>query len=162
VQACASTHFSGQPLKFVWDVPAGLPPVLGDANRLEQVFMNLFRNALEAGAEKLRISFRSRRGSLEATIEDDGQGCREEMLGRIFEPFYSTKGESRKRGLGLFIVNAILTDHRCEVAVRSKNVPDGSAHGLVFTLVFPSLFAIATKGPAPLIQHRARRMLSAA
>lgn len=162
---CANAHFSDRPDRISWDVPHVLPPVSGDADRLEQVFLNLSLNAFEAGAEHLRVAFRDRRGSLEVVIEDDGPGCDEKTMARMFDPYFSTKGAGRDRGLGLFIVRSILADHGCEISARSKHEEGAGRHGLVFTLVFPPAFALAAKRPAPIMRwagKRGKRLRSAA
>jgi C4-dicarboxylate-specific signal transduction histidine kinase len=160
--SCASTHFSSQLERFHWHAPASLPLVVGDANRLEQVFHNLFLNALEAGAERLMVRFHRRKDSVEVVVEDDGPGCGPETLRRLFQPFYSSKKGPGPNGMGLFIVQSIMADHRGAIRVRSKNARGGSAHGLVFTLGFPMLIPLARKGPAPVSRSVPERMAAAA
>lgn len=156
-RACVATHFPLRTGSFAIDAPAGLPFVIGDAGRLEQVFLNLFLNALEAGAESLAVSFRTHGGAVEMSIEDDGPGCPEHLLDRLFEPFFTSKRGTGLRGMGLFVVRAILEEHRCRLQVRSKNSLGGGAHGLVFTVVFPPMFPISWKSPARAAKIAGRR-----
>src|SRR5215470_793055 len=86
----------------------GLPEVVGDANQLIQVFLNLVTNAEQAiheVRESGRLQIRpSRIGSrLSITFQDDGVGIRPEALPRIFDPFYTTKRPGGGTGLGLSI-----------------------------------------------------------
>ncbi|NTV94611.1 MAG: HAMP domain-containing protein [Thiobacillus sp.] len=111
------------------DIPADLT-LPADKPRLQQVFLNLLKNAAEAldsGGEIL-ISARLReageaacaRGqeqgasapeTVEIDVRDTGQGIPPEILGHIFEPFYTTKEASHGSGLGLFIVREIVEEH---------------------------------------------------
>jgi hypothetical protein len=74
---------------------------------------------------------------LQVFVEDDGKGCAPEDLERIFEPFFSTKSGPARRGLGMFIVQAIVENHGGRIKVQSKNGTGEGAHGLVFLLDFP-------------------------
>ncbi len=95
---------------------ADLPGVVGDANQLIQVFLNLITNAEQAireVRESGRIQIRAaRNGSqLTVTVQDDGVGIRPEALPRIFDPFYTTKRPGGGTGLGLSICMSIIREH---------------------------------------------------
>ena len=83
--------------------------VVGDAAELRRVFVNLILNAADAMPSGGRIEIRTedRGGLVMATVADDGQGIRESDLKRIFEPFFSTKGEGGT-GLGLAIAREVV------------------------------------------------------
>jgi signal transduction histidine kinase len=95
------------------------PPVLGDAQQLKQVFLNLFLNSLQAmnGAGRLEIDAASAGAELAVTISDNGAGIAPKDLSRIFEPFFTTKSEGT--GLGLAVVHGIVTEHGGRISVES-------------------------------------------
>ncbi|MBI2502423.1 MAG: hypothetical protein HYW07_04215 [Candidatus Latescibacteria bacterium] len=95
--------------------------VAGDTNQLEQVFMNLLQNAAQAMAKGgvLTIRTRTTEGLVEVSIADTGCGIPEEHLGRIFDSFFSTKGE-KGTGLGLAICKRIAEEHGGKIEVESQ------------------------------------------
>ena len=102
-----------------------LPMVMATRAQLHQVFINLITNACQAmpsGAGQLTLL--TRLGDDEATIEieirDNGPGIPVDQQNRIFEPFFSTKGEGKGTGLGLSIVRNIIERHSGEVALTSE------------------------------------------
>ncbi len=107
-------------VKFLVNLPDNLPPVLLDANATKQVFWNLFLNAAESikgnGRVEIRGSIADSR--LSVSIQDTGKGIDPEILPRIFEPFYTTKGHGT--GLGLAIVKRIIDDHGWTIKVQSE------------------------------------------
>ncbi|MGH0032378.1 MAG: ATP-binding protein [Myxococcota bacterium] len=91
-----------------------LPPVLGDARALNQVFLNLLKNAAEAFEGRAgRIDVRAfREGSwILVEIQDDGPGVAPDTEARIFEPFFTTKEAGQGSGLGLSITQRIVNEH---------------------------------------------------
>ncbi|MGE0407199.1 MAG: ATP-binding protein, partial [Candidatus Korobacteraceae bacterium] len=107
---------------------------------IRQVFANLVGNAVDAmqsGRGKLRLRTADARNwttgarGLRVTIADTGSGMPMETLARIFEPFYSTKG-NRGTGLGLWVSKEIVVKHRGIMQVRSK-----ANRGTVFSIFFP-------------------------
>ncbi|MBW8887521.1 MAG: HAMP domain-containing histidine kinase [Fibrobacteres bacterium] len=109
----------------------------GDAARLEQAFMNLFRNAWEAGASGVEVRLTAWHGKLVVAVEDDGRGCSPGDLERIAMPFFSRKGD-RGTGLGCSIAESILRAHGATLRAYSKNVLGKGRSGLLLNLVFPS------------------------
>jgi len=124
--------------RILLDLPEDLPRVMGDADQLQQLFINLLGNALDtsptggtvhvnAGGEPvLPESGRAEivRGKadpplLEIHIVDRGQGMTADELSHVFEPFFSTKKRGHGTGLGLPIVEEIIRAHRGEVAMLS-------------------------------------------
>jgi CheY-like chemotaxis protein len=117
-----------------------VPAVDGNAGRLEQVFLNLLLNAVQAFAEdsgeaenSIRVSLRSQGEQVVAEVADDGPGIPPELLGRIFDPFFTTKPVGVGTGLGLPICRGIVQTHGGEITVDSK-----PGHGATFTLTFPA------------------------
>jgi two-component system sensor histidine kinase TtrS len=98
-------------------VAAGLPPVLADSIQIQQVLLNLVRNAVEAinaggdpALREVRIAAaRSPGGDVEITVEDTGPGLAPEALERVFEPFYTTKPDGI--GIGLSLSRSIVDAH---------------------------------------------------
>jgi len=98
-----------------------LPEVLVDSNCMHQVFLNIIINAKQAMAEGGSLSIRTRpfnhRSMVRIEIDDTGSGIEEEMIEKIFNPFFSTKREGT--GLGLLIVKKIIEAHRGTIGVTS-------------------------------------------
>jgi len=101
--------------------------------KLLQVVLNLVRNALQATREggAIRVGLEGRNGKVVLEVEDDGAGIAPEHLGRIWEPFFSTKGDSGT-GLGLGIVKRIVEEHGGTIQVASE-----PGKGARFTVELP-------------------------
>jgi PAS domain S-box-containing protein len=118
-------------------LPSDLPGVIGDANQLIQVFLNLITNAEQAireVRESGRIQIRAGRNGnqLAITVQDDGVGIRPESLPRIFDPFYTTKRPGGGTGLGLSICMSIIREHGGNI--EAEILPAG---GSAFTIYLP-------------------------
>jgi two-component system, NtrC family, sensor kinase len=102
---------------------ADLPPIYGVEGQLHQVFINLITNACHAvphGAGRLLVETADGSpGLLEVRISDNGRGIPEDQVEKIFEPFFSTKGEGKGTGLGLSIVRNIVEQHGGTIDVSS-------------------------------------------
>jgi two-component system, NtrC family, sensor kinase len=113
-----------------------LPPIYGNATRLNQVVMNIVVNAAQAmeGKGRLRITSRTRANKdiNEISVEDSGPGIKDELLEKIFEPFFTTKETGEGTGLGLSVSYAIVKEHKGSIRVTST-----SQAGTTFTLKFP-------------------------
>ncbi len=108
--------------------------VFGNETLLEGAFSNLFRNAFAAGATRIEVDFRLLAGKLAVSVEDNGHGCGEEILDKIFEDDFTTKKDGA--GLGMGLVREIVHAHGGEITAFSKNVL-GNASGLIILLSFP-------------------------
>jgi PAS domain S-box-containing protein len=123
----------------------GDPVVEGYAGELRQVISNLIVNAMDALEEKgskLQVRVRTaadREGhrGVRVAVADDAGGIPRQHLGRIFEPFYSTKGE-KGTGVGLWVSRGIIDKHGGTIRVRSTTAPRHS--GTVFSLFLPQQF----------------------
>jgi two-component system NtrC family sensor kinase len=117
-------------------LPAGLPPLPCDAGQVEQVVLNLVMNAAESmpAGGRIRITTALDDGgdALLLAVEDEGVGIPEELLTRIFEPFFSTKEAGKAVGLGLAVVYGIVNAHRGTVDVSSE-----VGRGTTFRVRFP-------------------------
>src|SRR5204863_3670862 len=95
------------------DVAPGLPDIPADEAQLRQALINLIRNAREAmsgpGVRRLDIAVREAAGRISMTIHYSGPGIGAANIGKIFDPFFSTK--ERGTGLGLALVQQIVVDH---------------------------------------------------
>lgn len=113
-------------VNVVQEIAKPEPVVLGDANNLKQVYLNLIGNALHALEEQknrrliLRVSADEKRGTVVSEVEDNGPGIPEDIQDKIFEPFFTTKGEGKGTGLGLYVVSGIIEKHRGTIEVESK------------------------------------------
>jgi len=111
------------------DIQKGLPKVSVDKNKLTQVFINLFMNAIHAMPEggKLTIrsflkddSFQDGEKGVVVEVEDTGTGISEENLKKIFNPFFTTKGQGKGTGLGLSVTQNIISMHKGLIEVKSQ------------------------------------------
>jgi len=116
------------------EVEEGLPAVRGNPMSLQQVFVNLFLNAVQAMPEGGRISVRARREGAEVRVDvaDTGKGIPPEHLDRIFEPFFTTKDPGEGTGLGLSVTYGIIEKHGGRITVESE-----PGKGTVFTVFLP-------------------------
>ncbi len=115
-------------IEIEWVRRSGLPPVSGDAQRLQQVFLNLILNAQHAMPEGGRLTLttdlleRDGRRYCGVSFADTGRGMTEEVQQKIFEPFFTTSYEEGRKGtgLGLAISHAIIEEHGGWIEVRSE------------------------------------------
>jgi signal transduction histidine kinase len=107
-------------IRVVRDFPPGTGAVLGDAQQLEQVFLNLIHNAIQAMEDggTLEVSTRAERDHVSISFRDTGKGIAPAVLPNIFQPFFTTK--HRGSGLGLSIVRKIIEAHDGEIEVASE------------------------------------------
>jgi signal transduction histidine kinase len=118
-----------------------VPSIQGGRAGLIQVFVNLVTNAAQALPPEggtVRLSLEGQGEEVVARISDDGKGMPPEVQARIFEPFFSTKEGGRGVGLGLSIVQGIVTRHGGTIEVASE-----PGQGTTFTVRLP------LQAPAP-------------
>jgi len=97
--------------------------MIGDADALQHLFVNLFLNSFQAieGAGKIHVSIKAQAPHLLTVIyEDNGPGIPEEQLSRVFDPFYTTKQVGEGTGLGLFIVANIIEEHSGDISIEAS------------------------------------------
>jgi signal transduction histidine kinase len=109
------------------DIPEGLPTLIGDGDRLAQVFTNLVDNALKFTTPNGQITLSALRagGELAISIADTGAGIPQEALPHLFDRFYQVDpsragGDQHGAGLGLAIVQEIVQAHGGKISVRSE------------------------------------------
>jgi len=114
-----------------------LPPVVGDANQLIQVLLNLITNAEQAIREvresgRIQIRMTTATGSVMITVQDDGSGIPSEALPKLFDPFFTTKRPGGGTGLGLSICLSIVREHGG--TIQAESLPGG---GSAFKVYLP-------------------------
>ena len=126
------------------DLDADIPDILAEHNRLEQVFINLVSNAIDAMDEKdnrPEFSDKQKQLTIQSGVEnshvyvkviDTGTGMSEDVKNKIFEPFYTTKKVGKGTGLGVSISYGIVQDYKGSIEIESE-----LGKGTTFTLKFP-------------------------
>ncbi len=113
-----------------------LPQVMANQSELQQVFMNILMNAVQAMREKGTLTVATRRNpedhGVEVSISDTGCGIPHEMLGQVFDPFFTTKASGQGTGLGLSIAYGIVTSHGGTISAESE-----VGRGTTFTVRMP-------------------------
>jgi PAS domain S-box-containing protein len=111
-----------------------LPPVSIRQAEIDQVFINLIANAVQAmeGNGRLRLATFHKDHVVTVQISDTGGGIPKELLSKIFDPFFSTKEKGKGTGLGLSIVHQIVKDYGGQVTIESQ-----VGEGTTFVLQFP-------------------------
>jgi two-component system NtrC family sensor kinase len=114
---------------------SSLPAIFGNANRLQQVFLNLFLNARDAMPSGGRLTVVSSRSNshVEVHVSDTGHGIRPEHVNRVFDPFFTTKIPGQGTGLGLAVSYGIIREHGGKVELESH-----PGRGTSFRLEFPA------------------------
>jgi len=137
-------------VEVVIEVPANLLPIIGDGDQLQQVFLNLFLNAIQAMPDggTLHLSASSKRISkeglddereyVEVSVEDTGIGIEGSILQNIFNPFFTTKDTGT--GLGLMVCNGIVQDHEGWIEVES-----GVGKGSTFKVHLPTTQGVSNE-----------------
>ncbi|MGO9118274.1 MAG: ATP-binding protein [Desulfomonilaceae bacterium] len=142
------TQLSARDIRCDLDLAENLPSIFGDANRLEQVFINLVLNARDAilGKEKdlhaedetkpkiIRIASFLDDQHVIVTVSDTGPGVPDALRLKVFEPFFTTKESGEGTGLGLSISYGIIKEHRGTIEVQTAQ--EG---GALFRVTFPAL-----------------------
>ena len=97
---------------------ADLPPIAADPIALEQVLVNLLRNAAQsAEGVRVRVDWERRENEFLFRVEDSGPGIPEDIRPRLFEPFFTTKNVGSGTGLGLAVAHGIIEDHGGHVRI---------------------------------------------
>ena len=122
-------------IKLDVEIPEALPPVRGNIRSLQQVFMNLLLNAIQAmpngGAITISVAAEPP-DFVRFDIGDTGVGMKPEAIEHIFEPFFTTKSVGRGTGLGLAVAYSIVKRHGGQIEVKSE-----IGMGTVFTVLLP-------------------------
>jgi PAS domain S-box-containing protein len=116
--------------------------IVGEASNIEHLFANLISNACDALEDRadrivtLTIEPYDRDGAhfWKVNVADTGKGIPKELIGNIFNPFFTTKEKGKGTGLGLSIVRGIVKDHRGEISVVSE-----PGRGTIFSVLLPQM-----------------------
>lgn len=113
-----------------------LPTIMSDSSQLQQVFLNIINNAIDAigkgGEIHIRTSYLSSNNEIMIEIADNGPGIPKENLGKLFDPFFTTKEVGKGTGLGLSIVYSIIEKLGGRIMVASEE-----GQGTTFTIYLP-------------------------
>jgi two-component system, NtrC family, sensor kinase len=114
---------------------SSLPPIFAKSEEIQQIFLNLLTNAVQAmeGKGKLIISTQAQNGSVVAKISDTGPGIPKKYLTKIYDPFFTTKEQGKGTGLGLNIVHQLVVKYGGHIDVSSK-----IEKGTTFSIKFPA------------------------
>jgi len=112
-------------IEVVTNLAPSLPEIMLDFHQIEEVFLNIILNAEQAMTEansggKLTIKTEERKGYIRTTFTDNGPGIPAENLEKIFDPFFSTKGEKGGTGLGLSVCHGIISEHGGRIYAKNK------------------------------------------
>ena len=115
-------RFRDKNVTLTLNLPADLPEALAYPGELNQVWTNLFENALDACANGGQVTVRAHAEGewVQVEVEDNGHGIPPDVQARMFEPFYTTKAVGQGSGLGLDVVKSILRRHQGRVEVKSQ------------------------------------------
>jgi signal transduction histidine kinase len=125
-------------LRLTTDFPDSLPEVMGDSQRLSQVFDNLIGNAVKFSPDggTICVRLRAEEGTVRAEVSDQGIGIPADKLERVWERFYQVDGTTTRRfsgtGLGLAIVKRLIEAHGGQVGAEST-----VGHGSTFWFAVP-------------------------
>lgn len=119
-----------------------VPTILARRTEIDQIFVNLINNAVQAmeGNGRLTLTTRAEAARVAATITDTGCGIPKHLRNKIFDPFFTTKDPGKGTGLGLSVVHKLVTKYRGTISVDSKE-----GGGTTFTVYFP---LEASSGPS--------------
>ena len=128
-------------------IPDNLPRILGDFQKLQQVFLNLFVNAIHAMPDGGLIYIDARyeeQGYVRIDVSDTGEGIPQEIIKKIFDPFFTTKEVGAGTGLGLSIIYGIVKKHGGYIEVSSK-----LNQGTTFSIYLPAVNSSEETGEEP-------------
>jgi two-component system NtrC family sensor kinase len=127
-------------IKFMTSFDQNLKPVLSDPSQLQQVFLNLITNAIDAhdgkpyGTIHIKTEADDVNERVKVTVADTGAGIPKENLNKIFDPFFTTKPVGKGTGLGLAICYSIIQRLGGAISVKSE-----VEQGTEFTIILPRI-----------------------
>jgi two-component system sensor histidine kinase HydH len=132
VKALMGDAMAEKGVRLVDRLDPNMPAIEADPNQIKQVLLNLVKNALEAteGKGEIYLSSGFKNAQVWFAVQDTGKGIPQDVLEKIFHPFYTTKDKGT--GLGLAVINKIVTDHHGTITVDSV-----AGSGSTFTVRLP-------------------------
>jgi two-component system sensor histidine kinase AtoS len=135
LQNQSRTPGASRSIDLVRDLDSHLPEIMADPMQLRQVFMNLILNAVDAMKEGGNLGIRTRFDdanlSVRVELSDTGRGIDSAVMGKLFQPFFTTK--SKGTGLGLAISKRLVEDHGGKISIEQN-----SAGGATFIIMLPA------------------------
>jgi PAS domain S-box-containing protein len=123
VLAVVENIFKQERVEIVADLSPHIPEIVGDREKLKQVWINLLNNAFDAvgsdGVIVVRTALCSSQKAVMVSVADSGRGIPADVIGKIYEPFFSTKPSGKGTGLGLSITSGIIGDHNGRIFALS-------------------------------------------
>jgi len=112
-------------IEVVTELTPNLPTIQGDFQQIQEVFLNIILNAEQVMSEvnrggKLSIKTEEANGYIRTTFTDDGPGISKKNLDKLFDPFFTMRGDRGGTGLGLSVCHGIVTEHGGRIYARSK------------------------------------------
>jgi two-component system NtrC family sensor kinase len=112
-------------IKVALDLAPSLPKIIVDSHQMQEVFLNIILNTEQTMTEasrggKLTIKTQETKGYIRISFGDDGPGIAAEHLDKLFDPFFTTRGENGGTGLGLSVCHGIVVEHGGKMIARSK------------------------------------------
>jgi two-component system, NtrC family, sensor kinase len=132
----ARNHMTLSKVRFHDEISDHLPKINGNHQGLQQVFLNLLTNAVQAMPGGGDLTVRATLGDdskIRVLVRDTGSGIAEEHLPHIFDPFFTTKGVGKGTGLGLSVSYGIIKKHGGQITVKSR-----PGKGTAFTVILPA------------------------
>jgi two-component system NtrC family sensor kinase len=125
-------------IEILTELAQDLPIIASDQAQLQQVFLNLISNAIDAIGKDGRVLVKSSRAGseLEVKVTDTGKGIPEELQKRVFDPFFTTKETGKGTGLGLWVSYNIIEKMGGTIFVRSK-VGEGTTFTVKLPIIIP-------------------------
>jgi len=143
-------HFQAHSTAIAVEASNGEQVIYGDWGRLEQVFINLIKNALEATlsnqAPHIRIKIHGADSLVMVSVEDQGMGCTPDQLKQFFKAFVTTKRRSGGTGLGLSIVKNIVESHGGRISAYSDPAGQSAERGTRIMMSFPNFHERQNEG----------------
>jgi two-component system NtrC family sensor kinase len=120
-------------IEVVSEVQEDIPPVYGNQVELQEAISEVFKNAARAmtGQSERKLTIRTELPGdnlVSLDIQDTGCGIADENMGKIFEPFFTAKDDWSSKGLGLSVVQRIITEHQGTIRIRSKEGKGATVH----------------------------------
>ena len=151
-------------IKLEREIEAQLPGVVADPHQLEQVFLNIINNAMDAMLEMgkgglLRVCVYTSSGKVNVEFQDSGPGIKEPN--RVFDPFYTTKSVGKGTGLGLSICYGIIKEHGGDISAHNRqgggasieiHLPSAGQSATLEQVVVPARHELAITGRVLLVE----------